>query len=422
MNSWLRDAYAHNAKFMEKTKVDHVIIEDGRVQGVEIMAHYDRKMTIRADKVVVSGGSLQSPGVLLRSGLTNKNIGKNLKLHPCSITLGFFDKSITTSEGSIMTAISDVAENEDNEGYGAKLEVPLVHPGCFSSVLPWRGAAHHKDLMARYDTCSPILILSRDKDSNCSVRYNEHNDFIIDFELSPHDRQSIMAGIKRSLFVLAAAGARELHTGQFSVEPFVFNGDEESSVENTRFLEWIDQVEKTGLSREKAGFFGAHQMSSNRMGVSSKTSVTKPTGETWEVKNLYVADASILPTATGVNPMVTTEAVSSFYREPLFTPIKSSKMFIFTLTVQTKHIIEQGIEDLIKEDDEEINKKTKIMEDEIQLLEGKVKLWDEKANILQQSNARLVTLIENERQIRANETTLTKQKSECSENNTQAKH
>jgi choline dehydrogenase-like flavoprotein len=45
------------------------------------------------------------------------------------------------------------------------------------------------------------------------------------------------------------------------------------------------------------------------MGVSPKTSVTKPTGETWEVKNLYVADASILPTATGVNPMVTTEAV-----------------------------------------------------------------------------------------------------------------
>lgn len=36
----------------------------------------------------------------------------------------------------------------------------------------------------------------------------------------------------------------------------------------------------------------------------------KPTGETWEVKNLYVADASVFPTASGVNPMVTTEAVA----------------------------------------------------------------------------------------------------------------
>lgn len=46
------------------------------------------------------------------------------------------------------------------------------------------------------------------------------------------------------------------------------------------------------------------------MGVSPKTSVVKPTGETWEVKNLYVADASVFPTATGVNPMVTVEAVA----------------------------------------------------------------------------------------------------------------
>jgi choline dehydrogenase-like flavoprotein len=47
----------------------------------------------------------------------------------------------------------------------------------------------------------------------------------------------------------------------------------------------------------------------SRMGISPKVSVAKPTGETWEVKNLYVADASLLPTATGVNPMVTTEAL-----------------------------------------------------------------------------------------------------------------
>lgn len=46
------------------------------------------------------------------------------------------------------------------------------------------------------------------------------------------------------------------------------------------------------------------------MGVSPKVSVTKPTGETWEVKDLYVSDASLFPTASGVNPMVTTEAVA----------------------------------------------------------------------------------------------------------------
>lgn len=46
------------------------------------------------------------------------------------------------------------------------------------------------------------------------------------------------------------------------------------------------------------------------MGISPQTSVVKPTGETWEVKNLYVADASVFPTASGVNPMVTIEAIA----------------------------------------------------------------------------------------------------------------
>ena len=46
------------------------------------------------------------------------------------------------------------------------------------------------------------------------------------------------------------------------------------------------------------------------MGDSPSHSATRPSGETWEIKNLYVADASLFPTASGVNPMVTTEAIA----------------------------------------------------------------------------------------------------------------
>lgn len=55
----------------------------------------------------------------------------------------------------------------------------------------------------------------------------------------------------------------------------------------------------------------------SRMGYSPTTSVVNPHGETWEVKNLYVADASIFPTATGVNPMVTTEAVALYVADEI---------------------------------------------------------------------------------------------------------
>jgi long-chain-alcohol oxidase len=46
------------------------------------------------------------------------------------------------------------------------------------------------------------------------------------------------------------------------------------------------------------------------MGTSRKTSATKHTGETWDVKNLFVADSSLFPTAIGINPMVTIQAIS----------------------------------------------------------------------------------------------------------------
>ena len=41
------------------------------------------------------------------------------------------------------------------------------------------------------------------------------------------------------------------------------------------------------------------------MGGNPTLGALKPSGETYEVHGLYVADASVLPTASGVNPMLT---------------------------------------------------------------------------------------------------------------------
>ena len=50
--------------------------------------------------------------------------------------------------------------------------------------------------------------------------------------------------------------------------------------------------------------FSYHQMGSCRMGTDPKKSAVNDNNETHEVKNLFVADASTFPTASGVNPMV----------------------------------------------------------------------------------------------------------------------
>ena len=60
----------------------------------------------------------------------------------------------------------------------------------------------------------------------------------------------------------------------------------------------------------RGSLYSFHIMGSARMGGSLATSAASPSGETWEVRNLVVADGSAFPTASGVNPMVTIEAIA----------------------------------------------------------------------------------------------------------------
>ena len=41
------------------------------------------------------------------------------------------------------------------------------------------------------------------------------------------------------------------------------------------------------------------------MGGDRKRSVVNPDNEAWDTKGLFVADASVFPSASGVNPMLT---------------------------------------------------------------------------------------------------------------------
>ena len=51
-------------------------------------------------------------------------------------------------------------------------------------------------------------------------------------------------------------------------------------------------------------------MGTLRMGTDPRTSVVNPQGRFWDVDNLYAADGSVFPTASGYNPTLTICAVS----------------------------------------------------------------------------------------------------------------
>ncbi|KAI9491775.1 hypothetical protein BDB00DRAFT_977784 [Zychaea mexicana] len=326
MNTWLRDAHAKGAQFLDRTKVTRVLSENKKAVGVECVVHNsDTKIKLYADRVIVSAGSMNTPGLLLHSGLTNKHIGRHLRLHPCQFVYGMFDDPVDMHAGSILTTVSNVAENELGGGYGAKIEVPASHMGLFAAILPWRGPVEHKQTMLNYRHFMPLVLISRDKDSVGTVKYNDQGHIAFDYTLSKGDRRSLEAALDRAVMILAAAGARQVHTCQRGVGPFVFAQDEEIRADLPRFQAWRHKVAKYGLPENGVNLYGsAHQMGSCRLGVSPKVSATKPTGETWDVKDLYVADASLFPTASGVNPMVTVEAIALHVAASIIKSTKAS--------------------------------------------------------------------------------------------------
>ena len=67
---------------------------------------------------------------------------------------------------------------------------------------------------------------------------------------------------------------------------------------------------RAGWRAGRCVFYSFHIMGSARIGPSPATSACSEDGETWEVRDLVVADGSTFPTASGVNPMISIMATA----------------------------------------------------------------------------------------------------------------
>src|SRR3990170_4898173 len=86
--------------------------ENGRAKGVYARFYRNRIPThsiyIKADTVVVSGGAVNTPELLLRSGIdSGGKVGQNLHLHPFIFVGGIFDEKIEGWKGIPQSVIVD---------------------------------------------------------------------------------------------------------------------------------------------------------------------------------------------------------------------------------------------------------------------------------------------------------------------------
>ncbi len=318
--TYLPDAYRAGARFLFDTKADSVNIEGGEVRGVEATYREDGRtipVHVRVRTVVAAGSAIQTPALLLRSGIRSPGLGRGLRLDPTTALFGEFPSPIRMWSGPMQTIVVNRFQDADEGHHGPWLESAPGHPGLSALAIPWSGGRAHKDAMRRLDRAASTIVLVRDV-AEGRVTIDARGEPVLEYRLSTRDRRNLTRGLQEAARIQRAAGALRmgsLHLRECSV------GDGTSPIRATEFDEFLDRLGRLGIRENGVALFSAHPMGSARAGTDPKTSAAKPTGESRDVRNLWIGDGSLLPTAPGVNPMISIMALAArtagFIRERL---------------------------------------------------------------------------------------------------------
>jgi choline dehydrogenase-like flavoprotein len=299
--TWLVDAQRDGAQIVADARAERILVDNGAARGVEAVSADGRRLTVTARAVAVACGALQTPVLLRRSGLGNEHVGRHLHLHPATAVLGTMPDEVRPWEGSMQALYSDEHSDLDGEGYGLKYETAPVHPSLMAAFIAWSSAAEHAELMRLLPRVSAVGILLRDR-SEGEVRVRRDGSSRVRYRFDPRDVRHIRAGVDGAAQILEAAGAGWIassHQRPVAYEPG-----------RSPRAEFVRAADAVGYGPGRCVFYAFHLMGSARMGDSPSTTACDQDGNVWGVDGVTVVDGSAFPSASGVNPMVTIEAIA----------------------------------------------------------------------------------------------------------------
>lgn len=322
--TYLADALRAGARLRSSTSAEVVELSGGRVTAV--LASYSdgtvrRAVRVRARAVVLAAGALETPGILLRSGVRSPGVGRGLRLDPTTAIAGEFAFPVRTWEGAHQTIGVYRFRPSDAADHGPWIEASPAHPGLSGVAVPWAGASDYRRLMERLEYVATPIVLVRDVGEG-SVGIDAAGRTVPNYELTRRDRSNLVRGMIETARILRAAGATRLlslHT------PYVEVGDGRRPLTEAELDTFVAGVARAGVREHAVALFSAHPMGSARAGPDPRRATARPSGEVHGVEGLWIGDGSLLPTAPGANPMLSILALAERTARALLRQLGTSR-------------------------------------------------------------------------------------------------
>jgi choline dehydrogenase-like flavoprotein len=295
--SLLPQAVEDGAEVYTCAQVERVLTQGTRAVGVT--GHvvdpqtYEKvgKFTVRAPRVVLAAGPGHTPVILLRSGIDARGtVGSTLFAHIGGGMVGVMDEVVDPWIGATQGwgAISDEIRGLKYEGLWAPPSVLMVRWGDVG--MPF---------MERLYEVKHATVIACIYRGNVRGRVKAKRDGMPDMKLWIPDEEAIpvLRGVKRGADALLAVGAKYVHT---AIPGCV---DEMRSTKDTETL--LDPR----LRARDLQMTMNHVMGSCRM-TAFEDGPVDPQGRVRGVDNLWICDASVIPSPSAVNPQATIMALS----------------------------------------------------------------------------------------------------------------
>jgi len=235
-------------------------------------------LSIEAEYVVVAAGVVQTPLLLLRSGI---GAGDGFQMHLQTLAWGDFADPVDGFNGIPMAySVLEFSDVYGHTGPGYMIEGVSTQALSFS-VQPQAQGALHDEILRRYRYLAGAVMLLRTR-SRGTIELGPGGRPRIEFELQPRDLELMLHYYQRAVEMFMAAGAQRVllphHETAFVTAP----------------------PADMRLGPGWTFLYTAHPFGGACRGGQAVDGVGKVRAQ----RNLWVLDASAFPEAPGVNPQI----------------------------------------------------------------------------------------------------------------------